>query len=74
MEMKNMRTVGMLVGVIGGCICILGGLLCILLGLIATQGTSTLPPGLYWAIGFYFIGKGMFLAGISVNVADRPAA
>jgi hypothetical protein len=57
----------MIAGAIGGGVCILAGLVSLLLGLLASQATfgSTIPPGLYWALGLYFIGKGCFAAGIS---------
>lgn len=66
-EMKNIRVLGMVAGLIGGGICILGGLLCLFIGLMAAeQGGSTLPPGLYWVMGLYFADKGVFAAGISL--------
>lgn len=70
--MKNTRVLGMIAGIIGGAICVLGGLLSILQGLSSSiNGGGALPPTLYWALGFYFIGKGIFAAGISLNAADR---
>lgn len=70
--MKNMRLFGMIVGLIGGGLCIVGGMLCVVIGLAAIyQPGSMLPPGLYGAMGFYFFGKGIFVVGISLNVADR---
>ena len=70
--MKNMRMLGMIAGIIGGVICVLGGLLSLLQGLnVSISGGGALPPVLYWALGFYFIGKGIFAAGISLNAADR---
>jgi hypothetical protein len=72
--MKNTRHIGMIGGLIGGAICLLGGLICLLQGLIAAgNGGGALPPGLYFAMGFYFVGKGIFAAGISLNAADRTS-
>lgn len=72
--MKNARYLGMIAGIVGGALCVLAGLLSLLLGLLATQQFgSTIPPGLYWALGFYFIGKGIFAAGISMTTGSpRP--
>ena len=67
--MKNMRELGMIAGLIGGAICVFGGLLSILQGLSGQSGA--IPGALFWALGFYFIGKGVFAAGISLNAADR---
>lgn len=74
--MKNLRMVGMVAGLIGGGICVLGGLYAMLLGVVSTQQGSSIPPALYLSMGLYFIGKGVFAAGISLNVANRtpPAA
>ena len=69
--MKNTRELGMIAGIIGGALCVLGGLLSILQGLSSLNGGGALPPTLYSALGFYFIGKGIFAAGISLNAADR---
>jgi len=69
--MKNMRELGMIAGIFGGAICVLGGLLSIVQGLGSLNGGGALPPALYFALGFYFIGKGIFAAGISLNAADR---
>jgi hypothetical protein len=70
--MQNTRQIGMIGGLIGGGICILGGLICLFQGLAASaSGGGALPPGLYFAMGLYFIGKGLFAAGISLNAADR---
>jgi hypothetical protein len=70
-----MKTLGMITGIIGGGVCVLGGLLCLIVGVNAAlqNGGSTLPPGLYYALGLYFIGKGVFAAGISLNAADRTS-
>ena len=73
--MKNTREIGMIGGLIGGGICVLGGLVCLLIGLgAAANGGGALPPGLYFAMGLYFVGKGIFAAGISLNAGDRTSS
>lgn len=68
--MNNMKSLGMISGLIGGGICVFGGLICLLTGMATLNDRgSAIPPGLYFAMGFYFVGKGVFVAGISLNVA-----
>jgi len=66
---KNLPALGMTVGIVGGGVCALAGLLSLLLGMVAAsqQFGSTIPPGMYWILGFYFIGKGGFAAGLSLT-------
>ena len=70
-----MRLPGIVAGLIGGGVCILAGLLSLLLGLLAgnQQFGSTIPPGLYWSLGLYFIGKGCVAGGLSLTtgLSDR---
>ena len=69
MALKDMRIPGILAGLIGGGVCILAGLLALVLGLAAANQTfgSTIPPGLYWCLGLYFIGKGCVAGGLSLT-------
>lgn len=69
-----MRILGICAALIGSVLCILAGLLSLFLGYaVAKQGGSTLPPGLYWSLGLYFIGKGCVSAGLSftTGASDR---
>lgn len=73
MAVKDMRIPGILAGLIGGGVCILAGLLSLLLGLLASsqQFGSPVPPGLYWALGLYFIGKGCVAGGLALTTGSE---
>lgn len=77
MTIRDMRIPGIFAGLIGGGVCILAGLLSLLLGLLAgsQQFGSTIPPGLYWCLGLYFIGKGCVAAALSLTTGlpERPS-
>jgi hypothetical protein len=70
--MKNLGQLGLVGGLIGGGICAFAGLICLLQGLsVSATGGGAIQPGLFFAIGFYFIGKGVFAASISLNIGGR---
>ncbi len=66
-----LRLSGVVIGVLGGLICILGGAVSI--GVAMFEKELMIPRGFFWALGLYFLGKGAFAIGLSLNVGADPA-
>jgi len=55
-------------GVSGGILCIFAGAMLMFFGFQAVDsGQSMVPRAMYYAVALYFIGKGCFAAGVSLN-------